>query len=251
MKTTLYVFSATGNCLTTAQKLASHFENASIRSVSACFSARVITESADCVGFVFPIYYGDMPYPVRELISKLVFTASPYLFAVGTCRGHAGAAYTRLDQFLRTRGQTLSYAASIRMPGNSFLNTPEEEDAALAAQDTTICEAVKPILQHETQAFTADALLPLTPVAYPNNFRGITADETCTGCGICLSVCPMQNITLAEGKAQIGDACATCLSCFHWCPTESIWMSKQPDIARRRKYHHPDITLSDIRALKG
>jgi len=83
-------------------------------------------------------------------------------------------------------------------------------------------------------------------VDYPNNFRGIEAEDTCIGCGTCARVCPMENITVAEGKAWIGDDCATCLACFHWCPVEAIRMSKAPEIARRRKYRHPDVTLKDI-----
>lgn len=251
MKTVLYVFSATGNCLTTARKLAETLENCTIVSAASAIQNSKIKEDADQVGFVFPVYYGDMPYPVRELVSKLVFTSAPYLFAVATCRGHAGDAFRRLDQLLRTRGQILSYAASIKMPGNSYLNTPEEEQAALSAQDANILLLLESILRQEKNESTSMEPLALTPVSYPNNFRGICADMTCTGCGTCLTVCPMNNITLQNGKAVIGDDCATCLACFHWCPTESIYMSKQEEIGRRRKYRHPDICLRDIQNLKS
>jgi formate hydrogenlyase subunit 6/NADH:ubiquinone oxidoreductase subunit I len=93
-------------------------------------------------------------------------------------------------------------------------------------------------------------LIPLSKVAYPNNFRGITVDENCIGCGICAQICPMENIRIENGRAVIGDDCATCLSCFHFCPQEAIWMSRQENIARRSKYCHPDVTLRDILAQK-
>lgn len=201
---------------------------------------------AEAIGFVFPIYYGNMAYPMRQAISKMVFTGSPYLFAFTTFRGHVGAAPQRLDLLLRTRGQKLSFATGIRMPGNSFLNAPEVDQAYLDAQDQNIADAVIPLLRREVQDCSAQEVLPLTPVDYPNNFRGITAEDSCTGCGICSKVCPMGNITIADGKAVIGDDCATCLACFHWCPREAIYMSKQEEISRRRKYRHPDIILSDI-----
>ena len=246
MKSVLFVFSATGNCLTTARKLAPYLDNCQIISVNSLTKERKIIVTADTVGFVFPVYYGNMPYPVREAVSKMVFQGNPYIFAFNTCRGHVGAAPQRLEQLLRTRGQMLSYATGIKMPGNSFLNSSEVDQEYLDAQDQNIAEAVMPILERSTQPLASHELLPLTPVDYPNNFRGITTEDTCIGCGTCTTVCPMDNITMADGKALIGDDCATCLACFHWCPTESIYMSQQEEISRRRKYHHPDIHLSDI-----
>ena len=246
MKAVLFYFSATGNCLTTAKKLARYFDDCEIISVANVTGNRKIMVNADMVGFVFPVYYGNMAYPMREAISKMVFTGSPYLFAFTTCRGHVGLAPQRLDQLLRTQGQKLSCAAGIKMPGNSFLNAPEVDQAYLDAQDQNIADAVKPILAKTVQSFSVQEVLPLTPVDYPNNFRGITVEDSCIGCGICATVCPMDNIAILDGKAVIGDDCATCLACFHWCPREAIYMSKQEEISRRRKYHHPGIQLSDI-----
>ena len=60
----------------------------------------------------------------------------------------------------------------------------------------------------------------------------------------------MNNISLKDGKAIIGDDCATCLACFHWCPVEAIIMSKQEGIERRFKYHHPEVSFTDILAQK-
>lgn len=246
MKTTLFYFSATGNCLTTARKLAQYFDDCEVISVCALKEDRKIFVDADTVGFVFPVYYGNMPYPMRDAVSRMVFRKEPYLFAFTTCRGHVGAAPQRLDQLLRTRGQKLSWASGIKMPGNSFLNEISVDQAYLEAQDQNIAEAVVPVLAHSVQDFSTREVLPLTPVDYPNNFRGIRSDNNCIGCGICEKVCPMDNIRIRDGKAIIGDDCATCLSCFHWCPREAIFMSKQEEIARRRKYHHPDVTLTDF-----
>jgi formate hydrogenlyase subunit 6/NADH:ubiquinone oxidoreductase subunit I len=50
-----------------------------------------------------------------------------------------------------------------------------------------------------------------------------------------------------DGRPQVGEDCISCLSCFHWCPQEAIWMSKAEEPMQRRfKYHHPDVTLQDI-----
>lgn len=241
----LYYFSATGNSLTTARKLSEALD-AKLVNIAQIHMRSKIIEEDETVGFVFPVYYGDMPYPVRSLISKMVFKENAYIFIATTWRGHAGSATQKMDQLLRTRGQKLSLSVGLPMPGNSFINAPEVDQQYLEEQDLHIQEVLIPILERKAEDYSTEEVLGLRPVAYPNNFRGIMADENCTGCGICEQVCPMKNIRIEEGKAIIGDECATCLACFHWCPQEAIYMSKQEGIERRRKYHHPQVQLEDF-----
>lgn len=249
MKTTLYVFSATGNSLTTAKILAQKI-HAALVSVPSARNLTEINEESDAIGFIFPVYYGNMPYPVRELITKMNFRSDAYIFAVATYRGHAGDVAKRMDDLLKTRGQKLSLSLGLPMPGNSFINKPETDEAYLCAQRENI-EKLLPALQaREVNDYSSDGVIKETPVDTANNFRGILAEDTCIGCGRCVSVCPMDNIILENGKALIGNNCATCLACFHWCPVEAIYMSKQENIARRRKYHHPDVTFEDIVGMK-
>lgn len=251
MKTTIYYFSATGNSMTTAEKLAEKLGGCTVVPVASVMNQSKIIDDSDAVGFVFPVYYGNMAYPMRKAIEKMVFKAEAYIFSVATYRGHSGKAAQRLDQLLRTRGQKLSLALGVAMPGNSFINAPEVDQGYLDNQNAAVDALIPKIQAREVQDYFTDELLPITPVSYPNNFRGIEAEaDKCTGCGACTWVCPMNNIKVVDGKAQIGDDCATCLACFHWCPNEAIWMSKQENIARRSKYHHPDVRLEDVVAQK-
>jgi len=250
MSTTLYVFSATGNSLTSARMLASQLEDCRVVSVASLKHSTKVVDNADAIGFVFPVYHGSMPWPVRELINKMVFSPEAYIFILPTFRGSAGKTAQRADQLLRTRGQKLALSLGLLMPGNSSQNEPQVDAAYLAAQQENVAAMVGRILARETEDYTAAELIPASPVDHANNFRGIMSDENCIGCGTCVRVCPMENIRIENGKSVIGDACATCLACFHWCPKEAIYMSKQENMARRVKYHHPDITLRDILAQK-
>ena len=48
--------------------------------------------------------------------------------------------------------------------------------------------------------------------------------EGCTGCGKCVGVCPMANISMVDELAQIGDSCVGCGLCSHHCPQKVIEM---------------------------
>ncbi len=54
--------------------------------------------------------------------------------------------------------------------------------------------------------------------------HGPTIDqEKCTGCGLCLAVCPDQTLSLLHGKAIVsGDRCMACGHCRAVCPAEAI-----------------------------
>jgi ferredoxin len=250
MKTTFYVFSATGNSLTTAKILAEKM-NAKPISVASTRNLKEIIDDSDTIGFIFPVYYGNMPFPVREMITKMKFSSNAYIFTVATYRGHAGDVAKRMDALLKTRGAKLSLSLGIPMPGNSFINKPEVDAEYLAEQKEHIENLLPALMAKEANDYSSDGVIKETPIDTANNFRGIIAEDSCIGCGRCVQVCPMNNITLENGKAFIGNNCSTCLACFHWCPVEAIYMSKQENIARRSKYHHPDVTFEDIAGMKN
>lgn len=246
MSTVLYYFSATGNCLTTARILSKELEECKIISIVSLKDDKIIDVKDDCVGFVFPIYYGDMPCLVRNVIQKMRFTKNSYIFAFSTYRGHPGDIAKRLDMLLQNRKQKLSLCVGIAMPGNSFLSTPEQIFNTLDHQKENIKKLVNQIIEHQVEDYSLLKLPDPSPVSKLWNMRGIKADSNCTGCGVCTRVCPMDNIKIVNKKAVIGNDCLTCLACFHWCPVEAVYMSKEKDIERREKYHHPDIKLRDI-----
>ena len=98
MRTKIFYFSATGNCMTTAKILAELLpETCEVVSVSALRQVENVMVEEDNVGFVFPVYYGDMPYIVRETIEKMTFTHDPYIFLMATYRGHPGDVAKRLE----------------------------------------------------------------------------------------------------------------------------------------------------------
>ena len=243
----LYYFSATGNTLTTAKYMKEMLEeNCSIVSVSALKDVPVIDPEDNVIGFLFPIYHADMPWLFRDTIKRIRFPEDSYIFSIATFRGSPGACTLRMKALLESRGQKLSYACKIRMPGNSVMNPPEVDAELLRDQKDNIRKIIPDIENRVVQEIEGETPEPSILEAGPANLRGIKADETCIGCGTCVRVCPMNNIELKDGHAEIGNQCLTCLACFHWCPVEAIFMETPKASSRRPKYHHPDVKLPDI-----
>lgn len=49
--------------------------------------------------------------------------------------------------------------------------------------------------------------------------------EKCTGCGDCISSCPLDAISMKDNKAVVDDeACGDCGACVDACPVQAISM---------------------------
>jgi NAD-dependent dihydropyrimidine dehydrogenase PreA subunit len=46
--------------------------------------------------------------------------------------------------------------------------------------------------------------------------------EKCTGCSVCVEVCPVNAIKIKKDKAAISDECVECGACVNQCPNEAI-----------------------------
>ena len=72
--------------------------------------------------------------------------------------------------------------------------------------------------------------------------------ESCTGCNICVEVCPT-NVFDAGARfpviARVHD-CQTCFMCEAWCPEDALYVSPQADVLE-----HPDLHAIRERGLIG
>lgn len=73
--------------------------------------------------------------------------------------------------------------------------------------------------------------------------RSIIVEDACKGCGICATVCPVENIVIVDRKPVFQHQCDMCFACDEWCPSNSIhhW-GRNKDI----KYRHPEVKRKDF-----
>ena len=67
---------------------------------------------------------------------------------------------------------------------------------------------------------------------FVNDKKFYTTDK-CVSCGKCARLCPLNNISLSEGKVLWGGNCTHCMACICYCPTGAIEYGKA-SIGKRR-----------------
>jgi ferredoxin len=73
----------------------------------------------------------------------------------------------------------------------------------------------------------AKVLTLVQPRARPAFPIPVVDPQTCTGCGSCNEICPMQAITVAEVATIDVRTCASCGVCIHVCPEGAIRMASE------------------------
>lgn len=239
----IFCFSGTGNSLLVARQLASGLgqEIAMLEKKLLLKPSKQLFELADGQPaiWVFPIYSWGVPPVVRRFIRKVKIKASPDTlhWMVATCGDDIGRADDQWRQEIGRRGWTPRGAFSVQMP-NTYVcmkgfevDSPEVERRKLEAMPGRVARVVEEIKRRraETDVVRGDYAWLKTAVVYPW-FRAFCMSpspfhcdpEKCVGCATCANGCPLDNITMKDGKPVWGPACALCLRCFHCCPTRAI-----------------------------
>jgi electron transfer flavoprotein alpha subunit len=51
--------------------------------------------------------------------------------------------------------------------------------------------------------------------------------DTCTGCGLCVKVCPFDAMKLIDDKAEANEACTLCGACIKVCPVDALSIERR------------------------
>ena len=267
----IFYFSGTGNTRFVAEQIAAGIGEDLVFIPDAIRNNQYKFEIADgeTIGFCFPTHGWQPPGIVRKFIRNLEFihpTPGPspyrggeYVWAVTTCGDNMGEAMTILDKELAANdglkhgGKTLHTSAvfSVIMP-ESYVCLPFMHTDTKEKEQRKITEARK-MLPHIIECIRArkEGIEELEKGATPRLYsyviggyfnkrmitdKKFTVDaDTCTRCGKCQKVCPVDNIKGTPPEWIHNGRCTSCLACYHYCPVHAINFGK---ITRKRGQYY-------------
>ena len=201
--------------------------------------------------FVSPTYGWRLPVIFSDYLRKAALSGSKDAYFVLTCGSEIGAAGAYAVQLCQEIGLTYRGILEVVMPENyiAMFQVPDEEESM------RLVEAAKPVLDGAAAYIRQGLPFPekrdsgagrlksgIVNVAFRKFFIKTSpfyAKSSCTGCGTCVSVCPLNDIHLAEDRTPVwGPHCTHCMACICSCPAEAIEYGRK-SIGKRR-YHCPD-----------
>ena len=196
---------------------------------------------------VVPTYAWRIPHIVREHLENTAFPGAAQVWFVMTCGGQIGGAGRHNQALAQKMGLAYQGTAQIVMPENyiALFQAPQAEEARqiVAQAEPEIDRAIAALAKSQAFGPTPKHLLnrflsgPVNPFFYAVIVKDtpFTVSDACNGCGQCVKRCPLNNITLPDGKPLWGGRCTHCMACICYCPTEAIEYGKKS--AGKPRYH--------------
>lgn len=231
-------FSGTGNTKFCVEKFLSYYENsAKAISIEDGQAVEAIQQNAEIV-FAYPVYFSNMPKIVCDFINKnysVFFGKKVFVIAtMGLFSGDGAGCSARL---LTKYGAHITGGLHLKMPDcigdeKVLKRTKEQNHLLVIKADNKIKEAAEKIKlgksarqglgfwHHMAGLFGQRLWFYSKTNKYSDKLH--IEREKCIGCGICVSACPMENISLQSGKAQQQGRCTMCYRCINRCPKQAI-----------------------------
>ena len=238
----VFYYSGCGNSKFIAQSIAEAFDEKMVFIPEAQRNGDFEYNLAEkeMIGFVFPIYSWRSPHLVDEFVEKLKLNGKPsYVWTAVTCGDNVGETEKLFRKELEKIGLNLNAAFCFKMP-NTYVNMigmnvdkPEVAEEKIAKAKEKLPKVIEMIAAKKPFSDMIKGGLPrFKSNVIGSGFYKWASDEPffstdeCIACGMCAKVCPMQNITLENGRPVWRGNCNTCDACYHYCPKHAIQYGK-------------------------
>lgn len=255
-ETIIFYYTGTGNSLWIARALARELGNTEIISMVDWDRKQHIKESK-MIGLVFPVHIWGMPRRVLEFLNELPSMNAEYIFAVANNAGQVSNTLIQLDKVMQSKGLSLSGGWSVVMPSNYIPwggpGPVEKQNELFASAYTKISYIAKEISRRVEKQVEKGPLWQrivftwLYKISFPHVAEmdaNFWVDKQCNQCGLCIQLCPTNNIIMHNNTLTWQNHCEQCLACIQWCPQKSLQYGKKTPYYSR--YHHPEIKIRDL-----
>ena len=233
-------FSGTGNSKYVAKRIADALGDVLVN-LNDCIKSGDTSpvETGERVIIVTPTYAWRIPRVVRDWILKTELRGARQAWFVMTCGGEIGNADKYNREFCTEKSVACKGTAQIVMPENyiAMFSAPQADKAReiVAKAEPNIDCVIASIQRNQPFAPTRNNLYdrfmsgPVNPIFYKFfvNADAFTVSDACISCGQCAKRCPMNNVTLKDGKPVWGRNCTHCMACICYCPVSAIEYGKK------------------------
>ena len=235
-------FSGTGNSKYIAERIAAALSDEVLNvgdRIKAGDSSAVNTGRDVIVSM--PTYAWRIPRVASDWFEKAELIGAERIWFVMNCGAQIGNAAKYNRQLAEQKNLEYMGTAQIIMPENYIamfgVQDDEEARAIVRKSEPDIDRAIACI--KEGRSFPAprgnlyDKLMSsaVNPAFYKLFVKAdaFCAGDDCTGCGLCVEKCPLNNIKIKYegGKPEWGKTCTHCMACICYCPSEAIEYGKK------------------------
>ena len=183
-----------------------------------------------------PVYVSEMPRFMSKYLKKQTFSGSRDVYFIFTSGGYCGIAGVLAKSLFKAKNMVYHGHAEITMPRNYVANDayPMLSKEETEARILSACEQLEDVISdirsgNELKArhvylFETLITVPFNPFwcKYRLTAKDFYVKDSCTGCGKCENLCPLNNITLKDRKPIWSNQCTHCMACIANCPVEAI-----------------------------
>jgi len=192
----------------------------------------------DFIVFGYPVYFSNAPKIVQDFIqNNAAHFRAKKIFIIATMGLFSGDGTGCTARLFQKYGAAIIGGLHLKMPDSIgdekvLKRTAEKNRSLIAEADRKIEAAVQKLkfnnapreglgfLYHMAGLFGQRLWFYGKSTSYKKKPDIDTAE--CIGCGKCVDLCPMKNLSIENGKAVSSNQCTLCYRCFSRCPAKAI-----------------------------
>lgn len=251
-------FSATGNTEFIAKTLAEKLHDECLNLLTR-IQTNDLTPIHSETPFIIcsPVFVCEIPLFLRDYLKKLPLQGNRDVYCIFNSGGYAGMSSVSAKVLFQRKGMNYKGTSELVMPRNYVATDmyPELDDDEIIhrirlslEKCTYIADSIRrgeKLKSRHVYLLEDLIILPFTPlwVRFNQPSRDFYAKDNCIRCGLCVKLCPINNITL-EDQVTWHHPCTHCMACIGNCPVEAI---EYGTITPSKKKYHIRKYLSKIK----
>ncbi|MCL2563728.1 MAG: EFR1 family ferrodoxin [Oscillospiraceae bacterium] len=229
-------FSGTGNSRYIAELFCGQTD-AACHSIEEKIDFKVLIDAEDVIGFCYPVYFSSVPKMMRAFAAEHMEALKGKQVIIFCTQFMLSGYGSRKFVFLFPKGHVdVIYTAHFFMPNNMPdvpvlpISSDKGIEKSLARAEKkmeTVCRNIRDGKVKKRGFSPAAHLLGLLQSTSMGAMerranRAVSIDSDCTKCGLCLTICPMDNFSMDAQGVRHNHNCTMCYRCINVCPEKSI-----------------------------